>query len=218
MPKWSTLPAARPALTDDPSLFVAERPERVRQERSSSDAPSTLLPLYLREMGATPLIDERREVDLATRIKEARLALAKLALKLSAHARQHTLEGDLDGPRLGANWPIDRIDAFCARLKRFAAERGDTRLSALQKDAAATKRDLDQAREALILANLRLVVHIAKKYVNNGLPFMDLIQEGNIGLMRAVEKFEHERGRIALRRKPVLNRCSGFQHDAGMVR
>jgi RNA polymerase primary sigma factor len=52
----------------------------------------------------------------------------------------------------------------------------------------------DRARERLITANLRLVVHIAKQYVNNGLPLMDMIQEGNLGLMRAVEKFDYKRG------------------------
>ena len=56
------------------------------------------------------------------------------------------------------------------------------------------KRHVNHARDALILANLRLVVHIAKKYLNHGISFMDLIQEGNIGLMKAVEKFEYERG------------------------
>lgn len=51
-----------------------------------------------------------------------------------------------------------------------------------------------QAKDDLARANLRLVVNIAKKYVNRGLHFLDLIQEGNIGLMKAVEKFEFERG------------------------
>jgi RNA polymerase primary sigma factor len=51
-----------------------------------------------------------------------------------------------------------------------------------------------EARRTLIESNFRLVVSIAKKYVGHGVPFMDLIQEGNIGLIRAVEKFEYQRG------------------------
>jgi RNA polymerase primary sigma factor len=167
---------------------------RLERELERDKPTAAILPIYLREMGATPLINENKEVALARELQEGREGLAKVALKLPANCRQHTLEGDLDGPKRGREWPLDQLETFYSRFLLYGREHKEPRVAALLRDARKHKRHIDHARDALILANLRLVVHIAKKYLNHGISFMDLIQEGNIGLMKAVEKFEYERG------------------------
>ncbi|MBQ9682864.1 MAG: RNA polymerase sigma factor RpoD [Neisseriaceae bacterium] len=67
-------------------------------------------------------------------------------------------------------------------------------LKAISKKLSISERKTAQAKQEMIQANLRLVISIAKRYTNRGLQFLDLIQEGNIGLMKAVDKFEYRRG------------------------
>jgi RNA polymerase primary sigma factor len=86
-----------------------------------------------------------------------------------------------------------RIEAGVQAAERRAASNGS--LAEIDRRIlAGAVRDGDEARAELIQANLRLVVSIAKRYVGRGMLFLDLIQEGNLGLMRAVEKFDYTKG------------------------
>ena len=91
-------------------------------------------------------------------------------------------------------WSMQQIESCHDMLRSYSKQSPELRQHKAYLSTLEAKSRLDRNRDAMIEANLRLVAHVAKKFSNQGLPYMDLVQEGNIGLMRAVEKFEHERG------------------------
>jgi RNA polymerase primary sigma factor len=126
--------------------------------------------MHLRIQRLTPLLKQLREI--GDRIDDVR---ARLDGPNRDHAAQHTLRAEHHRLLIATR------ESRCTLFRRLA------RLDDLQ-------RRYDAAKRELAAGNLRLVVSIAKRYRHRGLSFLDLIQEGNSGLMRAVDKFEHARG------------------------
>jgi len=163
-----------------------------KAERLPPDVDLTAI--YLREVGSTPLLDREKEVELASRILTARRDFAAAVLKLPATVRGYVLGGSGGKPKGKAPWSMKQIEACFDLLVGYSADAAELKPNKSYQAILSAKRRLDRSRDAMIEANLRLVAHVAKKFCNQGLPYMDLVQEGNLGLMKAVEKFEHERG------------------------
>jgi RNA polymerase primary sigma factor len=154
--------------------------------------------MYLKEIGRVPLLTAAQEVDLAMRIEAGELAGDLLA--------SISLSGRVDGKRfLRVVDSVIRIrDHQLDPEKRLSHEgigRETVRRSDRRRERAEVvhllrrvERDACVAKRKLIEANLRLVVSMAKRHVARGMAFLDLTQEGNLGLIRAVEKFDYTRG------------------------
>jgi RNA polymerase primary sigma factor len=146
------------------------RATRLKPQSSGSDyfngGSEDPVHTYLKEIGKVPLLSSELEVEMARCIEAGNEAAARLAAHTLAEAEAEA-GSDPDGRLLSSDQQFN---------DRRLVRRGE------------------QAKEALIEANLRLVVSIAKRYRNRGLAFLDLIQEGNLGLMRAVDKFDYTKG------------------------
>jgi len=148
---------------------------------------------YLRELGERSPVAAEQEERWAREILEARIALGELVLQLPAELRARITEGCC-GPRPGKRWPLEQLQLCLERLEGQRPDGEDPALARRLAEIRAWQLQLERARDALVLANLRFVPHVAKRFTGCGLPFMDLVQEGNLGLLRAVDRFEHERG------------------------
>ncbi len=189
-------------------------PDCAGNHRSDKEKPTmqsaSLESAYFRTFLFRPLLDRPEELELAKRIDESseriRDTLTRAMESLSHHGHNpqvqdalHALAGirDLSGlssPAVGeAHARLSELrDALTTRDMNDRALR--KYLARLQRELATNRVELEQAKDVLVQRNLRLVVGIAKRFTGRGMSLMDLIQEGNIGLMRAAERFQYRKG------------------------
>jgi RNA polymerase primary sigma factor len=184
----------RQRLVSDRTTAGVHGERRHGRDSSPDDGYASTLPVYLKEMGQVSLLRESEEVDHSRTLLDAREVLVALARKIPEMHRDRFAAPDLDLRVEAIDISIEKLESFFEHLDRYLEVGGTKSLREIASRAKSERRKMVRAREAMITANLRLVVHIAKKFSNTGLAFTDLIQEGNLGLLRAVDKFDWRRG------------------------
>jgi RNA polymerase sigma factor (sigma-70 family) len=173
---------------------------REAEEAPVAEAPSRVddpVLLYMQEAKTVPLLTPDDEARLSTQMQEARVHLAEI-LRTQLPSRADTARPEAD-----QRWTkqLRQVQSWMARLERGEAEAvqresglSDVQLRQLWVELQPWQQALEEARAALVTANLRLVMTIVRKYLNRGVPLLDLVQEGNLGLLRAAETFDHRLG------------------------
>jgi RNA polymerase primary sigma factor len=180
------------------------------KRQAAADGPFILESLYFHSFGERPLLTREEETELAKRIDQGsntiRTTLRQIERLLSRGKRseavveiQQTLQTVRKLSGLSAT-ALDKAEECLSHLIKPAA--GQSKLPATVakqlKGALVTIRSaritLEQAKDELVRCNLRLVVDVAKHYTRRGLTLLDLVQEGNIGLMKAAERYQYRKG------------------------
>jgi RNA polymerase primary sigma factor len=151
--------------------------------------------IYLKEIGNIPMLTAEEEDVLSRQIYVNRVRLAEL---LAKQKTMRSLEKEIkrveERLRNHKSAVPVRADMVTRSEKRLAELRKELKKKTLTVAETRELRKLQKPNQRMVEANMRLVVSIAKRYLNRGLELLDLIQEGNTGLIRAVEKFNPEKG------------------------